>query len=58
MNGSVELMHQRRLFFDDWRGVGEPLNETDEAGNGIQVTTTYFFQIFNSSQENSMQRQW
>ena len=30
-NGTVELMHHRRLFFDDWRGMGEPLNETDEA---------------------------
>ena len=33
--GTVELMHNRRLFFDDWRGVDECLNETDEYGNGI-----------------------
>lgn len=57
-NGTVELMHNRRLFFDDWRGVGEPLNETDEYGNGIRVTTTYYIQLFNSSKESSMQRQW
>ncbi len=56
--GTVELMHNRRLFFDDWRGVGEALNETDEYGNGMQVTTTYFLQIFNSSSEPSAQRQW
>lgn len=42
MNGTVELMHHRRLFYDDWRGVGESLNETDEYGNGIQVTATYY----------------
>jgi hypothetical protein len=35
-------MHQRRLFFDDWRGVGEALNETDEFGNGIRVDATYY----------------
>ena len=40
--GTVELMHQRRLFFDDWRGVGEALNETDEFGNGMRVTATYY----------------
>lgn len=40
--GTVELMHHRRLFYDDWRGMGEPLNETDEYDNGIQVTSTYY----------------
>ena len=26
----MELMIQRRIYFDDWRGVEEPLNETDQ----------------------------
>ena len=27
--GRIELMQNRRLFYDDDRGVDEPLNETD-----------------------------
>lgn len=47
-NGQMEIMVHRRLFFDDFRGVGEPLDETDggiepyptwkRIGNGIVVT--------------------
>lgn len=46
-------MHQRRLYHDDGRGVGECLNETDEYGNGIEVRTTYITQIFNYAKEPS-----
>ena len=58
IDGQLELMHHRRIFHDDHRGVGEVLNETDESGQGIQVTTTYFLHLFNSNQEPSQQRPW
>ena len=36
-DGSVELMVHRRLFHDDSRGVGEPLNETGQFGEGLII---------------------
>ena len=41
-SGSIELMQDRRLLFDDWRGVGEALNETNLSGTGIQVNARYY----------------
>lgn len=55
-DGRIELMQNRRLNLDDWRGMGEPLNETDANGNGISVPATYFVQIFDRSQRSSLQR--
>lgn len=52
----IEVMHNRRMYKDDSRGVDEPLNETDAYGNGITVTTTYYLQIFNRSAEAPLQR--
>jgi len=55
-NGRIELMQQRRLYQDDWRGMGEPLNEVDQNGNPIAVPAQYFLQIFNYEKEVSAQR--
>ena len=33
--GRIELMQNRRLYYDDYRGVEEPLNEVDANGYGI-----------------------
>ena len=35
-------MQNRRLYYDDDRGVDEPLNETDVFGNGIITHATYY----------------
>ena len=40
--GAIELMQNRRLLFDDNRGVEEPLNETDFLGRGIEVNAKYY----------------
>ena len=55
-NGRVELMQNRRLFFDDDRGVEEALNETDSFGNGITVPATYHLHLFDRTVEESAQR--
>ena len=54
--GRIELMQNRRLFHDDWRGVEEPLNETDQYDNGIIVPATYRLQFFDRKTEDSYQR--
>jgi len=35
-------MQNRRINKDDWRGMGDPLNEVDVNGNGITVPATYY----------------
>ena len=56
-NGSVEILQNRRLLKDDWRGVGEALNEKNASGYGIQVNTRYFLQLFDFTASPSLQRQ-
>ena len=46
-------MQNRRLFYDDYRGVEEPLNERDEQGNGIQVDAVYQVHLFDITEPGS-----
>lgn len=55
-DGRIELMQNRRLFFDDWKGVNQALNETDEFGNGIQVPAKYTLYLKTSKDQPSIQR--
>lgn len=55
-DGSIEIMQNRRLYHDDGRGVGEALDETNSDGVGIQVNTRYFVQLFDRTQQKSLQR--
>jgi len=55
-DGSIEIMQNRRLLHDDGRGVGEPLDEVDAAGEGIEVNTRYFLQYFDFTKTASNQR--
>jgi hypothetical protein len=55
-NGRIEFMHNRRLFEDDSRGVGEPLSENGTYGNGISVQATYTVHFVNKTQTYSKQR--
>lgn len=49
-NGSIELMQNRRLLYDDDRGLERPLNETDpKTGMGIEVNALYKVQLMDAS---------
>lgn len=54
--GRIEFMQNRRLNVDDWRGMGEPLNETVWNGQGITVPAQYYVQLFNMDKSTSLQR--
>lgn len=54
---SIEIIQNRRLLFDDSRGVGEALNETDALGYGMKVNARYWLEILDFTKEKSQQRQ-
>ena len=49
----IEIIQNRRLLYDDARGVGEALNETDSLGYGMKVNARYWLEIFDHSLEKS-----
>jgi len=52
-NGKIQLMQNRRIFADDSRGVGEPLNQVDDEGRGIRIKATYYAELaLNGSTSN------
>lgn len=55
-SGRIELMQNRKLLHDDWRGVDENLDERDANGEGMAVTATYHIQLFNYKTTKSAQR--
>lgn len=38
-------MQNRRIFNDDSRGVGEPLNQRDSEGRGIRIKAKYYAEL-------------
>jgi len=54
--GRIELMQNRRMFYDDDRGVGEALNETNKFGLGIITDNVYEVDFFGYGEETSLQR--
>ena len=55
-DGTIELMHNRRLLFADSGAQTDPLNETDIDGYPIQVNATYYMHIFDTENSRSLQR--
>lgn len=45
--GRIEIMHNRRMYVDDYKGMGEALNETNQDETGITTISNYYLQIFN-----------
>ncbi|KAI3388800.1 hypothetical protein SNEBB_010787 [Seison nebaliae] len=55
-DGEIEIMIHRRLLYDDALGVGEPLNETDINGKGLNVIGKHYLQLHKKSTAMEMLR--
>ncbi|XP_071953152.1 lysosomal alpha-mannosidase-like [Antedon mediterranea] len=54
--GSIELMIHRRIQHDDGRGVGEPLNETGQFGDGLIIRGKHFVLLSSPAKSASLHR--
>lgn len=54
--GTIEMIQNRRMIYDDNLGVGENLNETDKNGYGMKVNARYWLDIFDVNLGKSSQR--
>ena len=52
--GGIQFMINRRIPVDDWRGVGESVDEKGPDGDGIRMQATFLLRLFSSS--NTHQR--
>jgi lysosomal alpha-mannosidase len=55
-NGTIELMQNRRVYTDDYKGLERGLDETNQYGYGIFVPATYYVEIFEFNKTLSNQR--
>lgn len=55
--GQLELMIQRRLLYDDSRGVGEALNERNLDGSGVTQKVRHLLGFFNQQEQPNFHRQ-
>ncbi|XP_033096903.1 lysosomal alpha-mannosidase-like [Anneissia japonica] len=55
--GSMEIMVHRRILKDDARGVGEPLNETGQFGDGLIIRGKHFVLLSPPNKSASLHRQ-
>lgn len=54
--GTIEFMQNREAPCDDNKGVGEPLRETNEYGQGMRVKASYYVQICDGQKRLPLQR--
>ena len=58
-SGELEIMIHRRLLADDWRGVGEPLNETECNGTiGLRQRMIHYLVFSDVSETRSRKLQY